>query len=210
VGDCESAAAVVTLLNEGGGEVVFTVTVDGVVFGDPVVVGAEGSAEVVVPMDEDQVALIGVEAEDFGVILEQEIDLDCQDPAASMTPSCEEGGVVVTLTNEGPTPVDLTVFVDGEALVTETVGSEPVDVLVSLEEDQTAEISVQDGDEVLDTTTITFDCEDEPEITTEVLPASLTRGLDALPVTGSGLLLVVVGMLLLVAGGSVLAVRRRA
>ncbi|MDZ7734390.1 MAG: hypothetical protein U5R31_16125 [Acidimicrobiia bacterium] len=211
----------VTLVNEGGGDVEFVVALDGEPVGDPVTVGEASDAEVVVPFAEDQVGSVTVTAPGFGVVVEQEIDFDCEQPVADIDLSCDAGGAVVTLTNGGELPVDLDVVVDGEGFVTETVGTDPVEVLVPLEEDQVVKIGVLDGDEVIESAELVFDCEAAPsegEVVppgdvppAEVLPASLERGpAGSLPVTGRGLGLAVVGLALLLAGTAALAVRRRA
>jgi hypothetical protein len=227
VDDCESGGALVTLTNDGGEEVVFQIVVDGEDFGPTRTVGPDGETTVLVPLSEGQTATITVEADGFGILTEQVVTLDCQEPAASFEVDCAEGGVVVTLTNDGPEPVELTVLQDGEVIETVVVGDTPVEILVPMDEDQTSTITVTDADTVVDEQEITYDCEPpettsttEPEATTTVpggdgstttfVVLGRSESPSTLPVTGAnvfGLLAVATGLVL--GGASLVGITRR-
>ena len=66
-----------------------------------------GEEKVTVPLSEDQTATITVEADGDGVVTEKVVEHDCQNPAVTSAVKCAEGGVVVTLTNDGDLPVEL-------------------------------------------------------------------------------------------------------
>ena len=171
--DCESGGALVTMRNDGGGDVVFQIVVDDANFGPTHTVGADGETTVLVPLTEDQKATIAVEAEGFGTIVEEVVQLDCNNPLAAFAVECAEGGVVVTLTNDGESPVDLTVTKDGEIVDTVTVGDTPVDVLVPMDEDETSTIVVTNGAVPVDEQVITYDCTPPDTVPPDSVPPDL-------------------------------------
>ena len=228
VNDCESGGALVTMRNDGGGEVVFQIVVDGENFGPTHTVGSEGEQTVLVPLAEDQRATIAVEAEGFGTVVEDVVQLNCNEPVAAFAVECAEGGVVVTLTNDGDTPVDLTVTKDGEVVATVTVGDTPVEVLVPMDEDETSTITVTNGEVPVDEQEITYDCTPPDTVPPDTVPPDTVPPGDTippasvttfevlgtqetpLPVTGStvfGMVALAAGLIL--AGASLLGMARR-
>ena len=212
VDDCASGGGVVTLRNTGGGDVVFQIVVDGENFGPTHTVSSGGEEVVTVPLGEDQTATITVEADGEEVVAHEVITHDCQNPAATAAVQCAEGGVVVTLTNDGDSPVELVVLKDGQVVATVEVGDTPVDVTVPMTEDQTSTITVQDGDTTVFEEETTYDCVPPATIppasvtTFEVLGSTETP----LPVTGSNVFgLVTLASGLILAGASLIGMTRR-
>jgi hypothetical protein len=212
VNDCESGGAVVTLRNDGGGDVVFQIVVDGENFGPTHTVGSEGEETVLVPLDEDQEATIAVEAAGSGTVVEEVVVQDCQNPSAAFAVECAEDGVVVTLTNDGESPAELTVTKDGEVVDTVSVGDTPVDVLVPMDEDETATIAVANGDVPVDEQEVIFDCQPPDANPPARVPTAEVLGTQEspLPRTGSnvfGMVALAAGLIL--AGATLLGVTRR-
>ena len=212
VDDCASGGAIVTLRNTGGGEVVYQIVVDGQNFGPTHTVASNGEQEVTVPLSEDQTATIVVEADGLGIVTQKVVTHDCQNPAVTAAVQCSEGGVVVTLTNDGDSPVELTVLKDGQVVTTVEVGATPVDVTVPMTEDQTSTVTVKDGDTTVSEQDMTYNClppETVPpaSITTvEVLGTTETP----LPKTGSNVFgLVTLASGLILAGASLIGMTRR-
>jgi len=96
------------------------------------------------------------------------VTVDCQDAQVSgITTSCEEGGEIVNVTNDGGSPVDLTVKKDGAVVATVTVPAEGTNaVLVPMTNGQTSLITVLDGISVIFETTVTHTCLDPTTTTT--------------------------------------------
>jgi hypothetical protein len=160
-----------------------------------------------------------------------DVVVDCGLPYTDgVTLECAEGGAIVTVGNAGTVPIELDVLVDDVPVALVTVPAGDVSqVFVPLDEDQEANIKVLEGDTVLVDTDVEFDCEepepftttttldDDPGIETRVLsggaelatPAPVAVAASTLPVTGTGLGLAGVALVLLVLGGAVLVVRRR-
>ena len=210
--DCASGGAVVTLRNTGGGEVVYQIVVDGEDFGPTHTVASKGEEKVTVPLTEDQTATIVVEADGVGIVTQQVVTHNCQNPAATAAVQCAEGGVVVTLTNDGDSPVELTVLKDGQVVTTVEVGATPVDVTVPMTEDQTSTVTVEDGDTTVFEQDMTYNClppETVPpaSVTTfEVLGTTETP----LPKTGSNVFgMVALASGLILAGASLIGMTRR-
>lgn len=166
------------------------------------------------------------------------VTVDCQQPTVkSISISCTEGGAIVTLGNDGKTPVALTVSVDGvdQTSVTVPAGS-TITVTVKLTEDQPTVITVKDEKTVVDEQTVTLDCQHPTTTTTEqptttventsttptasvlgivqsrpnpaVAPQTTTPG--TLPTTGSSAAtLLLAGGLLLFAGTCLVAAARK-
>jgi LPXTG-motif cell wall-anchored protein len=214
VQDCESGGAVVTLENNGGGEVTFRILEDGQQVGDSHTVGSEGSTEVLVPLAEDEQATITVVVGEDQILAQETVTQNCQEPSATAAVDCAEGGVVVTLTNDGESPVELTVSKGGEVVDTVVVGREPVEVVVPMDEDETATITVSDASGVVDEFDFTYDCQppptEPPSSSTTFAVGGITERPGSLPTTGSsvgGFVSLAAGLLL--AGASLVGLSRR-
>src|SRR4029077_3087537 len=118
----------------------------------------EGEQMVTVPLAEDQTATIVVEADGVGIVTQQVVTHDCQNPVATAAVQCSEGGVVVTLTNDGDSPVELTVLKDGQVVTTVEVGTTPVDVTVPMTEDQPSTVTFKEGDPTVSEQDMTYNC----------------------------------------------------
>lgn len=147
--------------------------------------------------------------------------VDCQQPEVlPSTIECVKGGFVVKVGNEGGTPSEVTVTKDGQEVSTVTVpATGTAEVLVPMDEGQTATIAVLSGDQVLQTITATKRCED-PATTTTTQPGGPTTSAPtqvlgqqvsaptttggSLPYTGSNSLLLTGSALLLAVGGALL------
>jgi len=194
------------------------------------VVAAGASAAVVLADLPDGSYDIGVSA-DGKALAPVVAKVDCQQPEVlPSTIECVKGGFVVKVGNEGGTPSEVTVKKDGAVVTTVTVPAQgTAEVLVPMDEGQTATIEVVSGDQVLQTITATKRCEDPTTTTTQpgsttssqpgatttssptqVLgaqvsapPAATTTG-GTLPYTGSNSLLLAASALMLAVGGALL------
>jgi hypothetical protein len=103
------------------------------------------------------------------------VTVDCRQPvvdAISMT--CSVVGQTVTIANTGETDTTVSVLKD-DVLVEEVVvpAEDSVDVIVPMDEDETATITVLDEDEhELVSRTVTLDCEEEVTSTTTTVPTT--------------------------------------
>ena len=93
------------------------------------------------------------------------IEVDCQSPAVDpVSIDCADGGALVTITNTGPTPVEVVVQRDDLPVATVIVpgatndGPGSTNVLVPIDEDQTVTISVTANGEVIDSQTVLLNC----------------------------------------------------
>jgi molybdopterin-guanine dinucleotide biosynthesis protein A len=113
------------------------------------------------------------------------LTVDCQKPvvdAISMT--CSTVGQTVTLSNTGGTDSTVSVLKD-DVLVTEVLipANGQAEVVVPMTEDETATISVVDGEIVLASRTVTQDCEEEVTTTTTAPDGPTTTTVPADPTT---------------------------
>jgi LPXTG-motif cell wall-anchored protein len=166
---------------------------------------------VLVPLDEDEEATITVVVGEDEILAEELVSMNCQEPSATAVVECDEGGVVVTLTNDGESPVELTVSKNCEVVDTVEVGSEPVEVLVPMDEDELATITVSDASGVVEEFEFTLDCEEPPPstpTTVEVFGTTETPG--RLPATGTSITAyVALALGLVLAGASLIGLSRR-
>jgi molybdopterin-guanine dinucleotide biosynthesis protein A len=118
------------------------------------------------------------------------VTIDCQQPkvdAISLT--CSTVGQTVELSNTGGTDATVSVLKD-DVLVTDVVvpANGSAEAVVPMAEDETATITVLDGETELESRTVTQDCEDEvttttttPEPTTTAAPTSTVPGETTVP-----------------------------
>jgi LPXTG-motif cell wall-anchored protein len=104
------------------------------------------------------------------------VTVDCQQPAVGgISTSCADGGEVVSLSNDGGSPVTLLVTKDGVKVKDVVVPAKGTnEVLVPFDNGQTAVIAVSDGPHVLLTETVTHSCVDPTTTTTTSTPSSTT------------------------------------
>ena len=188
--------------------------------------------------DGDYVVDVTADGQPWGRI---SVEVDCRRPEVLgvLVECLEEGGEVLVLANDGPTPVELTVLVDGEELTTVVVpGDDLAAVVIPVAEDESVQVTVLDGDVVVAELEVTRDCEEptpstttppgggttappgagttlpppgRTDIPTEVAGIQQTAG--TLPRTGGDHARMIVAGLLLVAAGALLvlaAQQRRA
>ncbi len=149
-----------------------------------------------------------------------EVKVDCQQPAVlPSTVECAQGGFLVKVGNEGGTPSEVTVTKNGDKVTTVTVPANgTADVLVPMTEGEQATIEVLSGDEVIQTLTVTYDCQTPTTPTTPTTAPSTPTSEGAqvlaaqqsaptggtLPYTGSNSLLLTISACLLALGGLLL------
>jgi hypothetical protein len=123
----------------------------------------------VIPVTADGVALPSVE-----------VTVDCQQPAVSaITEDCENGGQVVTITNTGGSPVEVTVAKDGTMVKVVTVPADgSTKVLVPMTPNEKATITVTQGETVLESREVTHGCEPATTTTTTSQATTTTKATD--------------------------------
>jgi FtsP/CotA-like multicopper oxidase with cupredoxin domain len=102
------------------------------------------------------------------------VEVDCRRPEVLgvLVECVEDGGEVLVLSNDGPTPVELTVLVDGEPLTTVVVpGDDVAAVVIPVGEDESVQVTVREGDDVVGELDVTRDCE-EPTPSTTAPPST--------------------------------------
>ena len=178
---CAENDILVSLTNTGTQATTADIRKNGVLVGNdvPVPIGSSTFSVGLVAGDENTNVTITV---DFAVGVDPApivLPVDCQKPAATLTFSCTEGGVVATLTNAGL--ADTTVLVNGQPVIV-PAGGAPVVITVPVAEGATYSVSVT-GDDGLDKTISgTRDCE-KPAAT---LAFSCAEGGVVVTVTNTG------------------------
>ncbi len=159
---CAAGGADVTLTNDGENPAEFTVewlSELGAWQAEKVIVAGGGTQHVLVPIDEDATVTITVTV-DGTQILQESVERNCVAPRASVTDDCAAGGIIVTLTNGGENDAAFTITANGEQVGDEVVvpGRGTVDVVVPMDEGETATVVVSSNGHVVDQATLTRHC----------------------------------------------------
>jgi hypothetical protein len=182
IGDanCDGHNVTVTLTNSGNGSVDFTISKNGNPLETVTVQGGQ-TATRSYPLNEDESTDFAVDAPGMNTVTKT-VKLDCEQPppppnnpppppnnpppppqnppSADASASCVEHGAVVTLTNNGDSPLDFTVSKNGTQIDTVTVPAHgSTTKTYPLTEDETAEITINAPGLGPISRTVTLDCE---------------------------------------------------
>lgn len=139
--DCTAGGSLVTLINTGGEDATFTITVDGAAF-DTITVAGGATATRTVSVAEDATAAISVSATGMTTV-SSSAHRDCVPGATVGAIDCTLGGSIVTLTNTGGQPATFAISVNGQDRHTVVVAAGGTDgILIPIAEDSLAVIDV--------------------------------------------------------------------
>jgi hypothetical protein len=153
--DCAQGGVVVSLSNSG------TKAADFSVNGTPITLDAGQQAAHVIPVAENATVQVTVTGEG-AVLIDQAFTRDCLSPQPSVAAidRCVEGGIQVTMRNDGGEPADFTVNGTPVQVAPNSNGYQWLPVA----EDQSLTVTVMSGGAVLREESVTQDClEPEPE-----------------------------------------------
>ena len=162
VHECAGDGVTVTLSNDGENAAVFTIEVDGEQFGDDVSVPAGEPVVVTVPIDEDETIHVVVsEAVTAAPLFDDDVSRHCEEPAVeSIQMACAKGGAAITLANRARTTPRSrsrrTASPSGDDVVVPADGT--VEVVVPMDEGETATIVVTSNGEEIERATLTRHC----------------------------------------------------
>ena len=162
VHECSDDGVTITLSNDGENAALFRIEVDSLQFGDEISVPAGEPVVVTVPIDEDQtINIVVTEAETAAPLFQEDISRNCEEPEVeAIQMACAQGGAAITLTNSGENDATFEITKNGDAVGDDVVvpGDGSVDVVVPMDEGETATIVVTSNGEEIERATLTRNC----------------------------------------------------